>query len=41
MSLITLNACTIISTNKPKFGKPVEAPEGYKVYKQSHSVNKQ
>lgn len=39
---ICLNACTTISTDIPKFGKPVDAPEGYKGYKQSHtdSANK-
>lgn len=31
--LMLLTACTPISHNKPKFGKPTTAPQGYEIYK--------
>lgn len=33
MLLTTITACTTISHDKPKFGRPTEAPRGYKTYK--------
>lgn len=28
-----LTACTPISHDKPKFGRPTSAPQGYEIYK--------